>query len=337
MAKISDVASLAGVSTAAVSRILSGDVKLRVTEETRERVLAAARELRYVPNNAARSLRTARTRTIALVVPDVTSAVYSELARGAEDEAAARGYALVLGRAEHLEGDGEWLRRLVAEGRVDGVILQLPDGSPVSTLDFLTAGETPIVVINSIDHGSHSTIVLDDAAGIRTAVDHLRLLGHTEIGYVGGAADSHTGLRRRGAYLAAMAEAGFPVQESWMTALGYSGENGRAAVGELLAAGLLPTALVVANLNAALGVLAEIHERGLRVPHDVSIVAMHDVWYADATWPPITTVRMPLRELGAAAVSRLLDGEETVTHLAIAEPEPELRARASVASVTDLR
>ncbi|MEP6480039.1 MAG: substrate-binding domain-containing protein, partial [Rhodoglobus sp.] len=96
-------------------------------------------------------------------------------------------------------------------------------------------------------------------------------------------------------------------------------------------------ALVVANLNAALGVLAEIHERGLRVPHDVSIVAMHDVWYADATWPPITTVRMPLRELGAAAVSRLLDGEEAVTHVVVAEPATELRARASVASVTDLR
>ncbi|MEP6478582.1 MAG: LacI family DNA-binding transcriptional regulator, partial [Rhodoglobus sp.] len=259
MAKISDVASLAGVSTAAVSRILSGDAKLRVTDETRERVLAAARELQYVPNNAARSLRTSRTRTIALVVPDVTSAVYSELARGAEDEAAARGYALVLGRAEHLEGDSEWLRRLVAEGRVDGVILQLPDGALASNLDTLAAGSTPIVVINSIDDGSHSTIVLDDAAGIRSAVDHLRSLGHTEIGYVGGATNSYTGLRRRAAYLAAMAEAGFPVRQSWMTALGYSGQNGRAAVGELLAAGLLPTALVVANLNAALGVLAEIH------------------------------------------------------------------------------
>jgi LacI family transcriptional regulator len=330
MAKISDVASLAGVSTAAVSRILSGDAKLRVTDETRERVLAAARELRYVPNNAARSLRTARTRTIALVVPDVTSAVYAELARGAEDEAEARGYALVLGRAERLEGDRDGLHRLIAEGRVDGVILQLPDGASLSTLDDLVGRDTPIVVINSVDEGSHSTIVLDDEAGIRTAFDHLRSLGHTAIGYVGGTAANSTALRRLAAYRAAMAEAGLAVNEEWVTALGYTGDEGRAAVAALVT-GPMPSALVVANLNAGLGVLAEIHERGLRVPTDISIIAMHDVWYADATWPPITTVRMPLRELGAAAVARVLADDGAATHDVITAPVPELRLRASTA------
>lgn len=117
-----------------------------------------------------------------------------------------------------------------------------------------------------------------------------------------------------------------------MTALGYAGAEGRAAAIALLEQASVPTALVVANLNAALGVLAEIHARNLRVPADISIVAMHDVWYADATWPPITTVRMPLRELGAAAVAALVDDTAGVTHAVIASPAPQLLVRQSTAA-----
>lgn len=320
MAKISDVAALAGVSPAAVSRVLSGDAGIRVSAATRQRVIAAARELDYVPNHTARSLRTSRTSTIALVVPDVTSAVFAELARGAELEAASRGLAIVLAGAEQLQRDSDWLRRLVSEGRIDGVILQLPDGASPS----FSPNGTPIVVINSVDGGELSTIVLDDAAGIQVAVDHLRSLGHSSIGFVGGLPGSATGQRRL---------AGFTTSErsEWVTDFGYTGADGRAAAAALIARGPLPTALVVANLNAALGVLAEIHANGLRVPDDVSIVAMHDVWYADATWPPITTVKMPLAELGAAAVAMLIDAPDVVEHRVIATPSPQLIVRQSTA------
>lgn len=329
MVKISDVALRAGVSPGAVSRVLTGDPTLRVTDETRQKVLVAARELFYVPNHSARSLRTSRTRTIALVVPDVTSAVFAELARGAEHEAALRGLAIVLGRAEQLEDDSEWLRRLVAEARIDGVILQLPDGTPASSLDYFAEQNTPTVLINSMNAGPLNTIVLDDAAGIRVAVDHLRSLGHRDIGFVGSTAGSATGARREAGFRAAMVKGELPIDEVWMTDLGYSGENGRAAVGELMSRGRLPTALVVANLNAALGVLAELHQRDLRVPADVSIVAIHDVWYADSIWPPVTTVRMPLSTLGAAGVSRLLDSGTKVSHSIISSPAPELIVRQS--------
>lgn len=334
MVKLSDVAALAGVSPAAVSRVLSGDTTLRVSEGTRQRVMSAAQELDYVPNHAARSLRTSRTSTIALVVPDVTSAVFAELARGAEDEAGARGLAIVLGRAERLQDDREWLRRLVGEGRIDGVILQLPDGTPPADLEALVVQETPIVVINSVDDGPLSTIVLDDAAGIGLAVDHLRQLGHTDIGFVGGLLGSATGVRREAAFRSAMTDAGLRTPEGWMTRLGYTGTDGRTAAIQLLKSVSLPTALVVANLNAALGVLAEIHARDLRVPGDISIVAMHDVWYADATWPPITTVRMPLSELGAAAIEALMPSASGVTHTVVNSPPPQLMLRRSTAPPT---
>lgn len=331
MVKLTDVAALAGVSPSAASRVLSGDVTLRVAEATRERVHAAARQLAYVPNHAGRALRTSRTSTIALVVPDVTSAVFAELASGADDEATARGLAIVLGRAERVRDDPGWLRQMLGESRIDGVILQLPDGSDVADLGTMVGRQTRIVIINSPDNGPLSTIVLDDAAGIRVAVDHLHALGHERLGLIGGPSSNATAGRREAGFRSAMAASGLAVDEQGITRLGYTGADGRAAVDLLAQRGPLPTGLVVANLNAALGVLAAIHARELRVPSDVSIVALHDVWYADATWPPITTVRMPLRELGTAAVARVADGGRDVTHAIIREPSPMLMVRQSTA------
>ena len=332
MVKLTDVAALAGVSPSAASRVLSGDSTVRVSDATRERVLDAARQLDYVPNHAGRSLRTSRSSTIALVVPDVTSAVFAELANGAEQEAAARGLAIVLGRAERVQKDDDWLRRMLGESRIDGVILQLPEGTEPGELEAMVGQEAPIVIINSVDEGPLSTIVLDDAEGIRTAVEHLRSLGHRELGLVGGLTGNATARRREEGFRSALEAAGLPIREDWITRLGYTGADGRSAIEALESRGPLPTGLVVANLNAALGVLAAIHARELRVPSDVSIVALHDVWYADAIWPPITTVRMPLRELGTAAVTRVVDGGRTVTHATVRSPEPVLVVRQSTAA-----
>jgi len=332
MVKLTDVAALAGVSPAAASRVLSGDTTVRVADATRERVLDAARQLDYVPNHAGRSLRTSRSSLIALVVPDVTSAVFAELANGAEHEAASRGLAIVLGRAERVREDGDWLRRMLGGSRIDGVILQLSDGTELRQLEELAGSGTPIVVINSTNDGPLNTVVLDDAAGIRTAVEHLTSLGHERLGFVGGLSSSATAQRREAGFRSGMADAHLTVREDWITRLGYAGSDGRAAIEDLERHGPLPTGLVVANLNAALGALAAIHARGLRVPSDVSIVALHDVWYADATWPPITTVRMPLRELGAAAVARVVDDSHTLTHTTVESPAPVLIVRQSTAS-----
>jgi LacI family transcriptional regulator len=331
MANLSDVAALAGVSPAAASRVLSGDSSLRVSDRTRERVIAAARQLSYRPNHAGRSLRTSRSSTIALVVPDVTSAVFAELLNGAERSATAQGLAIVLGRAELLSGSGDWLQRMVGEGRFDGIILQLPEGEDPAEVEQLI-GTIPLVVINSLDAGPLSTIVLDDAAGIRVAVDHLRALGHDQIGFVGGLAAGSTGVRRAAGFHSALAAVDLDVHEEWVTHLGYTGADGRAAIDLLFDRGPLPTGLVVANLNAALGVLAAIHARNLRVPDHVSIIALHDVWYADATWPPITTVAMPLYELGAAAVARIVDRDGRVSHSVITDPAPRLVVRQSTSA-----
>lgn len=336
MAKIGEVAALAHVSAATVSRVLSGDPRMRVSAETRARVMEAVATLNYVPSHAGRSLRTAKARAIGLVVPDVTSAVFAELAAGAAQVAADRGLTLVLAGAEQLASDPGWAARALSEGRVDGLVVQLPDGAHPRVVDDLAPYARQVVLINSVDSGVIDTVVLDDRAGIVAAVDHLVALGHCDLGFVGGTPKSATGARRRQAFVERVEQHGLSVpgvssSAPWITANGYTGSDGREAAVRILTAPQRPTGVVVANLNAALGVLAEIHRAGLRVPADMSLIAFHDVWYADALWPPLTTVRMPLRELGAAAVELLLDGDRsTPTHRVIDDP-PVVITRESTA------
>jgi LacI family transcriptional regulator len=293
----------------------------------------AAASLQYVPSYAARALRTSRASALAMVLPEVTSAVVAELARGAEVAAADRGVNLVLARAARIQEDPTWLRSVVASGRVDGVILQLPDGVQPEDILTMVVEPIPIVLINSTDTGPIPTIVFDDANSIRLAVNHLFELGHRSIGFVGGLPGSGTGSRRRAGFLAASADLGLTTDPASILELGFTGADGRRAAEVLAQMPTLPTGLVVANVDAALGVLAELHARGFRVPDDVSIVALHDVWYADATWPPITTVKAPLIELGAAAVALLLDSntDGPVVHRVVTDPAPRLTIRESTA------
>lgn len=334
MAKISDVAALAGVSPSAVSRVLSSDPTMRITESARQRVLDAARSLNYVPNHAARSLRTSRASAIALVVPDVTSAIFGELARGVEEAAAKRGLSMVLAYSAEITADGTWVQRMISEGRVDGVLLQAPDGATVETMTAVVPGQMPVVLINGLDKGTANTVVMDDAEATAVAVRHLHSLGHQEIGYLGGVLNSATGQRRLAGYAAEIQRLGILNNSDHQTCFGYTSDEGRQAVRELLSRGPLPSALVVANVNAAMGALAEIHASQLRVPDDVSIVAVHDVWYADSIWPPLTTVRMPLRELGRTAVDVLnthRSAGSKAQHFRVSDPQPQLIQRQSTA------
>lgn len=334
MANIRDVAALAGVSVGAVSRVLSQDPTLRVSDETRQRVVDAAASLEYVPSYAARALRTSRAGSLALVLPEVTSAVVAAMVRGVEVAAGERGVNVVLARAARLEQDEAWLRSVVGSGRVDGVILQLPDGIAPERIQEMLREPVPLVLINSAGSGPVSTAVMDDHRSMRPAVRHLHELGHRSIGFIGGRPNNPTAVRRREGFLDAMREFGLVADAEEIMDLGFTGVDGRRAAQHLIARGLLPTALVVANVDAAMGVLAELHKNGVRVPDDISLIALHDVWYADATWPPITTVTAPMSELGAAAVALLLDDypRDQAVHRVVDTPAFELTVRSSTAS-----
>ncbi|MFB9660250.1 LacI family DNA-binding transcriptional regulator [Glycomyces mayteni] len=333
MAKLSDVAARAGVSVSAVSRVLSGDPAARVSEATRERVRLAAAEVGYHPNFAGRALKLARTDVIALIVPDVTNALFAELTRGVEDEAVARGCVMLLARSEDMQPGGRMFDRLVGEGRVDGIVLQPRDGTDPEELARSVGERAPLVTIHQRIPGA-SSVVVPDALAARRATEHLIGLGHNRIGFAGGLAASPAAQRRAEGYLAALLEAGLPGEPGLVTRRGFHETDGRASAAELLALPQPPTAIVAANVNAAVGVLAQARAQGVDVPGDLSVVAVHDAWTAEHTWPPLTCVRMPLYELGRAAVAALADVVDggPVAHRSVDEPGPVLVVRASTAA-----
>lgn len=331
MTKLVDVANAADVSISVVSRILNADPSLRVATKTRERVLAAAKELRYQPNHAARALRLSKNSAIALLTPDYANAIFSEIARGVEEEADIRNLSVLINRANAIESADGWLRRIVEEGRADGIILQAPDGVTKEGLEKLISGTLPIVLINSRDDSKLSHIIFDDAGAVELALEHLFSLGHEKIGFLGGEVSSPTGARRFAGFVSGMKRKKLVVNLEWVTRIGYTGVDGRKAVSQIFNKSDHPTALIVANANAALGALAQIHTLGLRVPEDFSLVSIHDIWFADATWPPITAVKMPNYELGKLAIDMLLKQMETgiVEKIILTNPPNQLVVRSS--------
>lgn len=337
MATLSDVAALAGVSISAVSRVLSDSPATRVRPETRERIHAAARELDYRPNFAGRALKLARSNVIALIVPDLTNAVFTELMHGVQESALAHDYMVLLGRAEDIQPGvdapaDDVIGRLIGEGRVDGMLVQLGADADRESVESVLKTGAPVIFINSIEPGHVGAVALDDDAGARLATEHLIELGHTRIALAGGT--TFTAQRRERGFMAAMADAGLAVPTEFSTAFGYLPADGRSALRALMALKEPPTGLFVANVNAAIGALAEARALGVRIPEDLSVVAMHDAWTAENTWPPLTTVKMPLRELGARAVEslfkRMKDGD--VEDIIVDAPPPVLIARESTAA-----
>lgn len=341
MATLSDVAARAGVSVSAASRVLSDAPSARVSAATRERIHQAARELGYRPNFIARALRSARLQIVALVVPDLTNAVFTELLTGVEREAAERGYMVMLARSENLLDEREGLARLIGEGRIDGMIVQVGDAMEPGALDALVASGLPVVFANSSHPSTAGSVELDDERGAALAVEHLVGLGHRSIGLINGVPTSDTAVRRGRGFRSAMAAAGLEVDERLVTNLGYTTAQGGEGLRRILAAAAAaqpaaptpPTAVVVANVNAALGVLLAAREAGIRVPDALSVVAMHDALTAEFAWPPLTTVRMPLRELGRAAMAELasaIAGGE-VHQRVVDDPAPVMVVRESTA------
>jgi LacI family transcriptional regulator len=304
-----------------------------VSGATRERIENAARQLDYHPNFAARALKFSRTNVVALVVPDLTNAIFSELMRGVEEAAAELGYMVLLARAESLQPASATMAKLVGEGRVDGVLVQVGDNTTPEDLAGILDGRVPAVLINSRREDHVGSVILPDEAGVAVAVRHLVELGHTAIGLVNGLPTTDSAARQRTGFDQAMAAAGLAVTAELVTALGYDPQQGRAAMRILAALPERPTALVVANVNAALGLLVEARALGIRVPDDLSIVAIHDAWTAEIAWPPLTTVRMPLYELGKVSMTAIFDRirSETIDDVVVTGPAPILVPRQSTA------
>jgi len=301
-ASIADVAVHAGVSAQTVSRVANGLTSVR--PETRERVQASMRALGYRPNSAARNLKSGRFRSIGFVTFNLTSVGNALTMNAVAAAAEAAGYTTtLLPLTEKTQQGVAGAFGRLEEQAVDGIILVM--SSEVGSIhDTGFAGGVPLVIVDADDPVPYTNVDTDQEQGARSAVQHLLELGHRDIVHLAGPADSFPSRRRADAFRSAMREAGLTPRP---VAVGdWSASSGRDRMRALLAAGPAPTAVFAANDHMALGVLNALHEAGLRVPHDVSVVGFDDTAEAALYWPPLTTVHQNLDEVGRRASALLL-------------------------------
>ncbi len=303
---LKDVAELAGVDVSTASRVING-AGFRVREDTRQRVLAAARDLGYRPNALARSLRVGKTNLFALLVPDITNPFFAELSKGAEDATSSYGYSLILCNTEDRgDTEAEYLSAL-RERQIDGFLLATGHAGDVAAQQLIEANY-PVVLVNRRIRGVRTGYVAaDDALGARQAVSHLISLGHRRIAHIAGHAHADTAVRRRQAYLTTMAahDLGDVARDSIVQG-DFTLRSGQQSMEQLLGLPEPPTAVFAANDMMALGAMTAARERGVRIPEDMSIVGFNDIVLARISCPTLTTVRTPIYEMGALAAQMLV-------------------------------
>ncbi|HEX2480705.1 MAG TPA: LacI family DNA-binding transcriptional regulator [Methylomirabilota bacterium] len=303
---IRDVARFARVSHQTVSRFINGEN--HIAPLTRARVEQAITKLRFHPSYIARSLVSRQTKTVGLVMGDVASPFFPDVARGAEDVLAAAGYSLILSSSRRdPERELRNVRHLL-ERSTDGLILGAPQCPPDELAELARRAGVPMVFLNREAKGPHVAAVWIDWPGATTeVVTYLAGLGHRRIALVvPSRSDARVG-NREDWYRPALVRAGLGPERALILRDAMSLEGGHRAGQRLLALEPRPTAAICHNDVMAIGLLQACAERGVRVPRDLSIVGWDDVPYASLVTPPLTTVRVPRYELGQAAARRLLD------------------------------
>lgn len=300
---IAEVARLAGVSTATVSRALAMPEKVKA--RTRERVLEAVAATGFIPNAQARNLRLQATRTVILLVRDISNPFYLEIYKGVEEAAIDAGYKVLMGDAR--DDDERILRYvdMVRERHADGLILMV--GRFPQELAKRSRLPPIVVALEMLPGLNLPTVKVDNHAAARAAVAHLAGLGHRRIAHIAGPMPDPMSLDRRDGYLAGLADAGIPADPSLVVEGDFGLAAGRAAIRTLAERDTDYTAIFAASDQMAVGAMGELRARGRNVPDDVSVVGFDDIVLAEAVEPQLTTIHQPRREIGQTAMKLLIE------------------------------
>lgn len=301
---IRDVALRAGVSTATVSRVLAGIGNPKV--ETAQAVMEAVEALDYRPSAVARSLRMRRTYTLGLIVTDIQNPFFPELVQAADDAARKIGYSILLGSAAYDEHRAVHYLDLMADRRVDGMIIASSQMSD-ETWRWLANAPVPAVVVNAEPTVPTATVITsDNEGGIRLATEHLIGLGHRRLAYFGGASSYTAAVPRLSGFRAACRAAG--LDPDAMPVLDGDGlvEGGERAATRLLAEHPDVTGVACYNDLAAIGALRAFRGAGRRVPAEISVMGCDDIAAASWVFPALSTVAQQKGEMGRLAVERLV-------------------------------
>lgn len=305
-ATLADVAAASGVDTSTVSRVLRGEQGHRVTAETRERVMASAQALGYRPNPMARGLRTARSHTLGIAVPQLENPVFPEIILGAEAAARARGYSLLIAHGLDGPADAAAYEHLSRVSHVDGLLVATLEGEAPLARSLERSGVPYVLINRKLARAAHH-VVFDNFAAAETATEHVLALGHQRVAHLAGHTAGYNGKRRLAGYRSALEAAGLQPDPALVVEAGYTFEGGLQGMRQLLALPDPPTAVVAATVLSAAGALKALHDARVRVPGQVSVIAIHDVPMAEMLHPALTTVRLPLRQMGQLAAEGLID------------------------------
>lgn len=302
MTTMKDVANLAGVHPTVVSRVLNNDTSLNIRKETRDRILKAVKDLNYVPNRSAQNLKKNETKMLGLIIPDFSNPVYAEIIHGAEDQATIEGYSLIVSSTRQKNGKKESLSHML-EGRIDGLMVAISDVEDDEIFE-MKKDKIPFLLINRFVDGVDNYVILDDQSAGELATNHLIELGHKRITHISGPMDTSTGKERAKGFEEAVKKAN--IKEYHIEPAAYSLEEGHIAMKKILETDTPPTAIFAGSILIALGAMRAVREKGLEIPKDISIISLHDVPFAGVLHPPLTTVKMPLYEMGQEAVKGIV-------------------------------
>jgi len=328
-----DVASRAGVHPATASRALNPETRILVSEDTAQRVLDAAQALGYSPNPVARSLRTRRSHTVGVLIPDLNNPLFPPIVRGLEDRLAVDGYVALIGNTDSDDQRERMVFDQMRARHVDGLVLATARlHHPL--LAEASRADLPVVLINRLAQDySFPSVSVDNERGVRMAVAHLAGLGHRRIAYIAGPQELSTGLSRYRGFVTAMESSRLPVDDDLVVfAKSFTVEEGVRCSRLLLDRGAGCTAIAAGNDMLAVGCYAALDETGLGCPEDISVVGFNDMPFIDRLRPPLTTIRFPHYQVGTEAAQLLLEriaehsGPVKILYLA-----PELVVRGSTA------
>ena len=301
-----ELGRLAGVHPSTVARVLNEDPHQRVSEAVRQRILSLAAEHGYQPNHMARSLRTKQSHVIGTLIPDIANPFFALIFRGIEDALAEHDFSVILANTDDDYAREERGVAMLRGRQVDGLILATARRhDPI--IERLEAERVPLVQVNRhTDPLLPNAVVPADYSGSWTAVAHLIGLGHRRIAHIAGSDEMSTGATRRQGYRDALERHGLPFDADLLVEGSFREPGGYEAMRRLLALSEPPTGIFAVNDLAAAGAMRAIHEAGLDIPRNISIVGFNDLATVAPTVPSLTTLHLPLHAMGMAAAERLL-------------------------------
>jgi LacI family transcriptional regulator len=304
---IREVARAAGVSVATVSRVLNESGP--VAGETRDRIRRVAGEMRYIPNDAARSLSMRRTGTLGVLLPDLYGEFFSEVIRGLDQAAQRARFHLLLSSSHNNRDDIEAALQAM-RGRVDGLVVMSPH-IDVAVLAANLPESLPAVMLNTAQSTPEfDTLSIDNFGGARAMVAHLAEHGHRRIAMVRGPEPNHDAEERLRGYRTALADAGLDADAELEVEGDFTEDGGFRAVHRLLALGRPPTAIFAANDSTAIGAMSALREAGISVPGEMAVAGFDDIPISRYVTPALSSVRVSINDLGARAMEQLVRAVE---------------------------